>query len=593
MFITAAALAVLLIECLRRGAFRGRFAFLAVLFGLLVWTILKGLELLSEDPQSKLMLMKFQYTAIALLPPAILIYVIQYTGLYRSVRWGDIGLLIMLPVFNIGLVATNAYHHIFWRDVWVEGGAIPNLDFDPGPFFFVHAAFSYLLVLISIVLLLMIAFQHRRHRMQCAILIAAVTVPVVGGVVYEAVLGGTEVDMTTILFPFSAVLLVLGVFRFDLLSRYPLTRNIIFDSIEDPILTLDARGSVTDMNRAAELLTGHDKESASHLPLKDLLPLTEPMAKDLLHGVSRSLELKDSQGRRILAQSFDLGRDGRLLIIRDITKLKEAELVLKRSHEEMEKLVDLRTRELRATADTLRKEAEERAIAEKRSHDEASRSTLLLDLMGHDIGNLNQAIYGRVQLMKEKEEDHAWLKRQIASLDESMRKALTLIEDIRTMSVLERSSPEPKPLDVSAMVRRCARSAQDAFPGRSVTLHTEGIRNDVLALGEPVVERAIYNVIHNAIKVQREDPVVWIWVRAEGAKAVISVADAGPGIPPEARGRLMERKERSGEVNLSGVGLMFSRTAVERLGGRILIGDRVEGDWTKGAKFTIELRLHK
>jgi PAS domain S-box-containing protein len=592
-FLTAASLTVLLVSCLSRQSARGKGAFLIVMIGMIMWTVLKGLEVLEGDPDSKLTFLKLQYSAIALLSPTILVFVIQYTGLYRDPRWTDIGLLIALPVIDIGLVATNGYHHLFWSDVGIETGQIEHLTFAPGPFFYVHTAYSYLLVLISLVILMLLAFRDARHRVQSILLIMAIGTPVVGGVVFDAIVGISEIDLTPLLFAFSAMVIAIAVYRFDILSSQPMTRDIVFDNIEDPIIILDSKGSVTDMNNAAEVLTGHNKKEASNIPLLDLLPIRADSIRDLLSGRSRTIEMKDSRGRRILIQSFIMGRDARLVMVRDITKLKEAEIVLKRSHEELENLVNRRTSELKATADILREEARERKLAEQRSCEEASRSALLLDLMGHDIGNLNQAIYGRVQMMKAREEDHVWLKKNIGELDESMRRALQLVENIRTMSQIERTSPEPRPINVSAMVRKCSQMAVDAFPGRAVTVHSEGVRDNVFVLGEPVLERAIFNIVHNAIKAQKNNPEIWLGVRSETDRAIITVADAGGGINPSNRSSLLERKKRGGDISLSGVGLMFSRTAIERLGGSIRIDDRVEGEWTKGAKFSIELPLHK
>ncbi len=592
-FLTAASLTVLLVSCLSRRSARGKGAFLIVMIGMIMWTALKGLEVLERDPDSKLMFLKLQYSAIALLSPAILVFIIQYTGLYRDPRWSDIGLMIALPVIDIGLVATNGYHHLFWNDVSIQSGPIEHLTFDLGPFFYVHIVYSYLLVLISLVILMLLAFRDAHHRVQSLLLIMAIGTPVVGGIVFDAVFGISEIDLTPLLFGFSAIFIAIAVYRFEILSSQPMTRDIVFDNIEDPIIILDSKGSVTDMNNAAEVLTGHNKKESSNIPLKDLLPMRSESIRDLLSGRSRTLDMKDARGRRILVQSFRIGGDARLVMVRDITKLKEAETVLKRSKEELEDLVNSRTSELRATADILREEARERKLAEQRSREEASRSALLLDLMGHDIGNLNQAIYGRVQLMKAREEDHAWLKNNIGELDESMRRALHLVENIRTMSQIERTSPEPRPIDISAMVKKCSRMAVDAFPGRAIKVHSDGVRDDVFVLGEPILERAIFNILHNAIKAQKNKTEIWLGVRSERDRAIITISDAGGGIDPSNRSSLLQRKERGGDISLSGVGLMFSRTAIDRLGGSIRIDDRVAGDWTKGAKFIIELPLHK
>jgi len=70
--------------------------------------------------------------------------------------------------------------------------------------------------------------------------------------------------------------------------------------------------------------------------------------------------------------------------------------------------------------------------------------------------------------------------------------------------------------------------------------------------------------------------------------AGVSVADSGPGIPPEEREHIFERFHRgraAGSESGFGLGLAIGRELAERMGGRTRVEDGSRG----GARFLVEL----
>jgi two-component system OmpR family sensor kinase len=117
--------------------------------------------------------------------------------------------------------------------------------------------------------------------------------------------------------------------------------------------------------------------------------------------------------------------------------------------------------------------------------------------------------------------------------------------------------------------------------------------------GHPVVvhgsshelREALSNLVDNALKYAPGTP-VRIEVRAEGESALVEVADAGPGLPPEDRSQVFERFYRGqnrGETEGHGLGLAIVKRAVERAGGSISL-ETAPG---QGCRFSIRLpRTH-
>jgi heavy metal sensor kinase len=121
-----------------------------------------------------------------------------------------------------------------------------------------------------------------------------------------------------------------------------------------------------------------------------------------------------------------------------------------------------------------------------------------------------------------------------------------------------------------------------------LTLHRSGevdVRVDRLVFRE-----ALANIIDNAIKYSPSGAAIDIRVWVEGDRAFVAVADEGPGIASEYRGRIFDRffrldEARSRDRGGTGLGLAIAKWAVEINGGSIAVDARPGG----GAVFKIAL----
>jgi two-component system, OmpR family, sensor histidine kinase VicK len=87
-------------------------------------------------------------------------------------------------------------------------------------------------------------------------------------------------------------------------------------------------------------------------------------------------------------------------------------------------------------------------------------------------------------------------------------------------------------------------------------------------------ERALVNLVENAIKFTLEGGTVTVRVRQDGDKILFEIHDTGIGIPPELHQQVFERFFRGRQkgvehVTGSGLGLSIVKTIVENHRGRI------------------------
>jgi signal transduction histidine kinase len=103
--------------------------------------------------------------------------------------------------------------------------------------------------------------------------------------------------------------------------------------------------------------------------------------------------------------------------------------------------------------------------------------------------------------------------------------------------------------------------------------------------GEPAaIERALGNLLENAVRHGPPGGEVRISLRRDGEEARLSVTDAGPGFAPGTEEAAFGRfwRGENGSAPGSGLGLAIVRATAERHGGRA---------WAKGSTVTLALPL--
>ena len=135
---------------------------------------------------------------------------------------------------------------------------------------------------------------------------------------------------------------------------------------------------------------------------------------------------------------------------------------------------------------------------------------------------------------------------------------------------------EPYPLD--ELVENTVEEFAPLAEARRVSLKSDLKCGLETTWHSDAVRRVLLNLIDNAVKYGPADGVVTIATACSGASLSLSVSDQGPGIPPDARRKVLEPYHRGqGEVvqtqGGSGIGLAIVQELVERAGGTIHLAD--------------------
>lgn len=302
-----------------------------------------------------LSIFKLTYLFIAFIPVLFFIFSLQFTRQEHHISRRKILLLSILPLTTQVMTWTNQYHHLMWRSFKiVQHGIFNSVVSSFGLWFWIHTAYSYGLIVIALTLLARNVFHvSSLSRRQSLLVIFGISMPLILNTIFVfEIIPGFTLDITPICFALINPVVVYGLLRFRVFDLIPIHRNELIEGISDGILVVDHLDRITDLNPAACLIFDLDENSVIGKNILEKVPVLEPW----LHYD----ELKTWQQPQI--QFFIAGNPryyslrmstlsskagttvGRLIIVRNITRLKESEL----AEREARRIAENRSSELEA-----------------------------------------------------------------------------------------------------------------------------------------------------------------------------------------------------------------------------------------------------
>lgn len=208
--------------------------------------------------------------------------------------------------------------------------------------------------------------------------------------------------------------------------------------------------------------------------------------------------------------------------------------------------------------------------------------TFLNHLLRHNVLNGLQVIDGYRSLLEEHVDDEG--RDHLTRIQRRSEHMTELVENVRSLTRTLSETDEPRPVDLSAALRTELEVAREAFP--EATFEAD-VPDGVVVAANPTLGAVFDNLLTNAVvHSDRDDPTVECRLRAEGDRAVVTVADDGPGVPAEYR-EVVRGGERDPEAAGDGLGLYLVATLVEQFGGAVAIRDREP----RGTAVEVELPL--
>ncbi|MCF2137712.1 MAG: PAS domain-containing protein [Candidatus Thorarchaeota archaeon] len=216
---------------------------------------------------------------------------------------------------------------------------------------------------------------------------------------------------------------------------------------------------------------------------------------------------------------------------------------------------------------------------------------LLNDLLTHDLNNIYQGVLIGLELLRESTEQSPTASEQLEIIMSQIERSIELIRKVQKLNQIDRVPKDLRSVHVIAIIDKVVEAIKQDFPDRTVKLDVKRPRVCPTVKGDEFLFDAIFNLVHNAVKFSDDEPVrvdIKITHMTSQQQVEIIIDDFGPGID-EATKAILFKERVLGAKGGSGIGLTLVKRIIERYGGHVSVGDRIEGKWEKGSRFKLVL----
>lgn len=532
-----------------------------LLVAIVGWLTCNLFELIAVTEASTIFWAKAGYFFIISTVIGWFVFALRYTGKEKWLTPARVALVCAVPLITILLVWTNEVHTLVWRRcTFIPIARYLALRVDHGPWFWVNISYTYMLVFIGAFLIVKQSFtSYNLYRQQSIWLTLGAITPIVANAIYVfRLVPNLNYDYTSVSFAIAGLAFAAGMLRHRLFDLQPIAREAVIDSMNDAVFALDTQDRVIDLNPAAQRLLDLPAEAILGQPGQQILNRWQTFVEQFQDTMNIQTDITiDHDGTprtydlRISSLADRRGKaNGRLIILRDITARKQAEVALRERTAELE----TRNEQLKAFAHTV----------------------------AHDIKDPLTAIVGYSGMLHEFS-DNLTPEEQAHYLETIINTSTKLASVVDTLlllaSVHQIEERDVYPLDMYPILEdvlgRLSHLIQE-YRAEVIVPDTWPI---VKSYG-PWIEEVWVNYVSNAIKYggnadigvpprvelgfdepdTRQDAVMRFWVK-----------DNGPGLTPEQQSQLFTqfRQLHGASGRGHGLGLSIVHDIVEKLGGEV------------------------
>ncbi len=526
------------------------------------------LEIVSPDVSMALTAAKIQYIGVF---SVLLWFVFTLNFAGYGVTAERVGrLLAVVPTVIVALAFTNELHGLIWRDISVlHTDAFNVFQAEYGPFFAVYFVFTVVLLVTGVVVLVRAHIrQWRLYRLQMVLWLAGTLIPAFGQ--YAMVFGWYLIEgihPIPLSYMIGTAFLTIAVFRLRLVEVMPVPYETIFTSSPNPVIVFDLKRRVLVFNPAAKPFVNGALGDVIGLPLAQAFPelasaLGDQLAAENIHfsGADYKVRVAPSVTRAGTVR-------GHILILTDITLIRQAEREQQALITRISRLEELKTEMIRMGA--------------------------------HDLKTPLGLIKSYLDLVRE--EDPAAplssVQRYLEHMDRAAGNILQIVNDIFSLDRIERMAAEQTmtQVDLTPLVKETAEGMSRSAADKQLTYSVSFGEVLLTVCGDSVqLREAVTNLIGNAIKYTPRGGEVRVRLYAEDEDIVFVVTDTGIGIPADLQSKLFHpfariRSKETAQIEGTGLGLYLVKGIVERHSGALI----VQSEHGQGSTFGFRLPKYR
>jgi len=213
----------------------------------------------------------------------------------------------------------------------------------------------------------------------------------------------------------------------------------------------------------------------------------------------------------------------------------------------------------------------ERKLLEQQREKSRKEAEFYADVLGHDVGNINQIISGHLYLL-ENAKDEETRKKNVRGIKKSIMKSARLAESMKTLKIIKDTKIEK--FDLNKSIERSIKNIKE-YSDREIEVNLN-IDKKYYVKANDFLDRVFFNIFENAVEYTFHDPVI-IYVRTEEKDCFcnVHICDNGTGISKEKRKDILENLETLSKR--TGMGFYLTKKILDRFNGKFEIRDVEKG----------------
>lgn len=553
--------------------------FVAMCFLATLWAGTYIFELGSTSLVIKIWAVKIGYIGVIGVPLAWTAFALAYSGHGNWLTRRNISLALVFPIITLLVIWTTDFHHWFFTefDTFVDESSGLTLIWNPlGWWFWLHAIYIYGILVFGTIFLFREYWNKKDvYRSQMLINILAVLLPWVSNGIVIAGLLPVRIDITSVMFSLSILILGWGFLRYRLLDIVPVAHRAVFDSLSDAVIVLDPHLRVVELNPAALDLFNLKENEVIGKPFqatfRPYIQLDESSLKK--HGYHRELVVENYDGPIFWLDLFvSTLRDsagqggGHIVTLRDVTNIKENESAL--------------------------------AIARDQAMQAGNFKTQLLANVSHELRTPLGVILGYTDLMVRKSYGELNEKQLtvLGRIKDSTQYLDGLVSELLDQAQLDSGKLKlaETPFEPREVLGKTCNQLSVLAEAKKLEFSAE-ISNDmpISIIGDSQrLKQILVNLISNAVKFTEEGGITVKIYKSAPNEWKMQVTDTGPGIPPESVKTIFEPFKQLPEANRIlrkgyGLGLSITNQLIRLMGGNVAL----ESQLGVGTTFTATMPL--
>jgi signal transduction histidine kinase/ActR/RegA family two-component response regulator len=514
---------------------------------------------------------KLEYSGGLATPVLYLIFVLRFTGKEKVLSLRNILLMFLVPAFTFVLTLTNEQHLLIWSGFSPISEKTNLMEYYHGIWFWLgYIAYSYLLLLLSAIILIGFIIHHdRAFRSQAIIVFAGGLIPWIVSIIYLS--GKSPVpglDLTPFSITLSGTLAAYAILNFRFLDLIPVARETLVEILPDGIVAVDSQNRIQDINKTAFGFLAIKNKHVIGLPVDSI----DSSRKSLLISVIDQspvelIEIRDKDEIKtysLIKQPIKNQPGSRLVIIHDISGLKQAE--------------------------------KELIVAKERAEESDKLKSAFLANMSHEIRTPLNGILGFTELLKMSDVTPQQQNDYLDIIKKGGDRMLNIINDIIDISRIESGQMKVvlSETNINDQIEFISAFLNPDAQAKGISLifkNTLSKEDAIVVSDKEKIYAILANLVKNAIKFTRSGYVEYGYIKKENSYEFY-VKDTGIGISSDQKDFIFERF-RQGSESLTrnyegtGLGLSISKAYAEMLGGNIWF----ESEFGKGSVFYFNLPI--